>query len=48
MRALKSRGGGMAGMQAGNITGIILPAEAIVKAAKQVPPASDQKAKDQQ
>ena len=49
MRALKSRGGGngMMGMPAGNITGIIIPAEDILKAAKQVPASSDQK-KDQQ
>lgn len=39
MRALKGRSGGtaMMGMQPENITGIILPAEAVLKAAKQVP-----------
>jgi S1-C subfamily serine protease len=50
MRALKSRsggGGGMMAMQAGNITGIILPADDIIKAVKQVPAPADQK-KDQQ
>jgi S1-C subfamily serine protease len=48
MRTLKGRsGGGMTGMQPGNITGIILPAEAILKAAQQVPDAGSEKAKDQ-
>jgi len=37
MRSLKARGGGMGGAQAGNVTGIIVPAEDIVKAVKQVP-----------
>ena len=32
-------GMGVMGMQPGNITGIILPADAILKAAKQVPTA---------
>jgi len=43
MRSLKSRGGGaaMMGMQPENITGIILPAEAVLKAAKQVPEPGD-------
>jgi S1-C subfamily serine protease len=42
MRSLKGRSGagmGVMGMQPGNITGIILPADAILKAAKQVPTA---------
>ena len=47
MRSLKGKSGGgamaMMGMQAGNITGIILPAEDIQKAAKQVPVAGDEK-----
>lgn len=50
MRALKGRSGagmGMMGMQPENITGIIVPAEDIQKAAKQVPAAGDEKAKDQ-
>lgn len=49
MRALKGRGnsGGMMGMQAGNITGIILPAEDILRAARQVPAVADQKPKSQ-
>ena len=49
MRALKARGGGggMMGMQGGNVTGIILPADDILKAAKQVPPPSEPKTNDQ-
>jgi S1-C subfamily serine protease len=50
MRALKGRGAGgagMMGMQPGNVTGIILPAEDILKAAKQVPAAGEEKGKDQ-
>src|SRR5258708_1642195 len=50
MRSLKGRGGagtGMMGMQPQNITGIIVPAEDIQKAAKQVPAAADEKGKDQ-
>jgi len=47
MRSLKGKSGGgamaMMGMQSGNITGIILPAEDIQKAAKQVPVAGDEK-----
>jgi S1-C subfamily serine protease len=50
MRTLKTRGGGgmgMMGMQPQNIAGIIVPADDIQKAAKQVPAVSDDKAKDQ-
>jgi S1-C subfamily serine protease len=50
MRALKGRGGaggGMMGVQPENIAGIIVPAEDIQKAAKQVPAAGDDKGKDQ-
>jgi S1-C subfamily serine protease len=45
MRALKTKSGGsgMMGMQAGNITGIILPAEDILKAARQVPAVGEDK-----
>jgi hypothetical protein len=48
MRTLKSKGGGMGmmGMQPGNLTGIILPADVILKAAQQVPAASQEKGKD--
>lgn len=50
MRTSKTRGGGgmgMMGMQPQNIAGIIVPADDIQKAAKQVPAVSDDKAKDQ-
>lgn len=50
MRSLKGRSGGgmsMMGMQPENITGIIVPAKDIQNAAKQVPPAGDEKGKDQ-
>ncbi len=50
MRALKGHSGGgmsMMGMQPENITGIILPASDIQKAAKQVPIAGQESAKDQ-
>jgi len=50
MRSLKGRSGGaggMMGMQPENITGIILPADAILKAARQVPDAGNEKPKEQ-
>jgi hypothetical protein len=50
MRSLKGRSGGaggMMGMQPENITGIILPADAILKAARQVPDAGNEKTKEQ-
>lgn len=50
MRTLKGRSGsgmGMLGMQPENITGIILPADDIQKAAKQVPGIAEDKAKDE-
>jgi len=51
MRTLRGRssggGMGMMGMQPENITGIILPADDIQKAAKQVPAAADEKDKEQ-
>ena len=46
MRAMKSRsggGGGMFNFQPDNLTGIILPASDILKAAKQVPAAAEEK-----
>ena len=46
MRALKGKGGGGMGMlnfQADNMTAIILPAEDILKAAKQAPASADEK-----
>jgi len=47
MRALKNKGGGggmaMFSMQPDNMTPIILPAEAVLKAAKQAPAAGEEK-----
>jgi S1-C subfamily serine protease len=49
MRSLRGRsgGGGSMGIQQGNITAIILPADDILKAAKQAPPGAGEKPKDQ-
>lgn len=49
MRALKNHGGGGMGIlspQQANITAIIIPAEDILKAAKQAPPAGEKKEKE--
>jgi len=50
MRTLKGRGAagaGAMGMQPGNVIAIVLPADAILKAAQQVPPLSSDKPKEQ-
>lgn len=49
MRSIKGTGGGVMGLmnQRDNITGIIVPAEDVLKAAKQVPPAAEDKPKEE-